>query len=291
MLGPLLPERSYDSIRGAFRPTNVTAEKLGLDASELTLKHLACAASILDWHGVVMLRDFVEPGLATAARAEADMLMARLNDALVTTDAQGQAGNIPWQVGGARFAGHRAILAQGRPLANLKSRDRATENGGIVDFFFLDKAARENGWHALSACCRRLQSGPVAEIIAAVSRAAPRQVNMLRNESVTRTRGLHIDNLKGNYKAFLYLGDVAKEDGPYAYVPGSHRRPDLLKREARLNGLKGLPETNSYAFESYEIAMPAKKGTLIISCQSGVHRGLPQRLGASRTVLVGNYRV
>jgi hypothetical protein len=291
MLGPLLPEWSYESIRTAFRPTNVTAEKLSLDARELTPNCLARAASILEWHGVVMLRNLVGPALAAVAYAEAQILMARLGEALATPGDHGQAGNILWQVGGARFAGHKAILAQGRPLANLKSRDRGTVNGGIIDLFFVEKAARENGWHALSACCGRLQTGPVADIIAAVSQATPRQVNMLRNDSVTSTRGLHIDNLKGSYKAFLYLSDVGKADGPYAYVPGSQLRPDLLKREARLNGLKGLPETNSYAFDGYEIAMPAKKGTVIISCQSGVHRGLPQCPGASRTVLVGNYRV
>ena len=290
MLGPLVPERSYDSIRLDFRPTNVTAEKLALDASDLTPKSLACAASILDWHGVVVLRDFMEPSLVAIARAEAEILTARLGCALAAPQDHGRAGNILWQVGGARFAGHKAILAQGRPLANLKSRDRGTVNGGIIDLFFLDKAAGENGWGALGACCKRLQAGPVAEIVAAVSRAGPRQVNMLRNDSVTRTRGLHIDNLKGSYKAFLYLSDVRKEDGAYAYVPGSHRRPDLLKREGRLNGLKGRPETDSYAFEGYEVVFPVKKGTVIVSCQSGVHRGLPQQPGASRTVLVGNYR-
>ena len=84
---------------------------------------------------------------------------------------------------------------------------------------------------------------------------------------------------------------LEREDGPYAYVPGSHRRPDLLKREARLNSLNGRPETNSYAFEGREVSFLVEKGTVIISCQSGVHRGMPQREGASRTVLVGNYRV
>jgi hypothetical protein len=182
-------------------------------------------------------------------------------------------------------------LAQGRPLANLRSRERGTINGGLIDFFYLDQAARENGWNALSACCGVLRGPPLAQIIAAVSPATPRQINMLRNDSITVTRGLHIDNLNGSYKAFLYLSDVrGKKDGPYAYVPGSHRRSDLLKREARLNSLKGRPETNSYAFEGREISFPVERGAVIISCQSGVHRGMPQQQGASRTVLVGNYR-
>jgi hypothetical protein len=73
-------------------------------------------------------------------------------------------------------------------------------------------------------------------------------------------------------------------------VPGSHRRLDLLRREARLNGLNGRRETDSCAFKGHELNCLVEKGTVIISCQSGVHRGMPQQEGASRTVLVGNYR-
>jgi len=291
LLGRFLAEPSYDSIRESFRPDDVTIADLSLDASKLTTKDLDRAAAILDWHGVVVLNGLVEPALSDAARHEADALVARVEQAVASPSDHGETGNILWQVGGALFSGHKAILAQGRPLANLRSRERGTTNGGLIDFFFLDHAARENGWNALDACCGVLKGPPLAQIIAAVSSAKPQQVNMLRNDSVTATRSLHIDNLDGSYKAFLYLSDVCgPEDGPYAYVPGSHRRLDLLKREARLNSLKGRPETNSYAFEGREISFPVERGTVIISCQSGVHRGMPQQEGASRTVLVGNYR-
>jgi len=291
LLGRFLAESSYAPISEAFAPVNVTIADLSLDASWLTAKDLDRAAAILDWHGVVVLNGLIDPALSDAARHEADALVARVEQAVASPFDHGQTGNILWQVGGALFSGHKAILAQGRPLANLRSRERGTTNGGLIDFFFLDRAAHENRWNALNACCGVLKGPPLAQIIAAVSPAKPQQVNMLRNDSVTATRGLHIDNLDGSYKAFLYLSDVCgPEDGPYAYVPGSHHRPDLLKREARLNSLNGRPETDSYAFEGREINFPVKRGTVIISCQSGVHRGMPQQEGASRTVLVGNYR-
>lgn len=249
------------------------------------------ASAVLDWHGIVVLRDFVPGARIDAARREADGIVARLQSALETPRQQGVADGIPWQVGGARFASHRAIMAQGRPLANLRSRERGTVNGGIIDLFFADKLAREQDFQALTDCCASLMTGAVSRIIASVSPARPAQVNLLRNDSVTATRGLHVDNLMGNYKVFLYLDDVRSvEDGAYAYIPGSHRRTDLLRREARLNALCGRPESDSHAFDGREIAFPARKGTAIISCQSGVHRGLPQQPGASRTVLVGNYR-
>jgi hypothetical protein len=291
LLGRFVTSRSYESIGRAFRPASVAAEDLSLAGTNLTAAGMDRAASLLDRHGVVVLRDFVDSALIEAARHEADLLTERLQRAIATASNDGEMGNILWQVGGARFPSHRMILAHGRPLANLRSRKRGTINGGIIDLFFLDRAARENGWTALLSCCACLQSGHIARIITAVSRTRPQQVNMLRNDSVTATRGLHVDNLDGSYKAFLYLSDVrGLADGPFAYVPGSHRRPDLLRREARLNSLKGIAENDSYAFNGREIAVAVSQGSVIISCQSGVHRGMPQQMGASRTVLVGNYR-
>lgn len=291
MLGRFLAEPSYGPIRNAFHPANVTAEELSVDAGWLTSRDMDCAAAILDWHGVVVLRNFVSPALVDAAHCEAEALTACIEKAIAAPQAHGQTGNIFWQVDGARFRSHNAILAHGRPLANL-SKKNGTPVGGVIDLFFLDLLARERGWDALAACCDSLKDGAIAQIVAAVSPARPRQVNMLRNDSVTATRGLHVDNLRGNYKAVLYLSDVrGMGDGPYAYVPGSQRRRDLLRREARLNSLNGRSETDSYAFQGHEIAFPVPKGSVIISCQSGVHRGMPQRFGASHTILVGNYRV
>jgi len=284
--------RSYESIGRAFHSADVTADDLSLAGAGLMGDRLDRAAALLDRHGVVVLRSFVRRDRIEAAQREADLVIAHLQEAFSAAKDHGRASGILWQVGGARFPGHQAILAHGRPLANIRSRDRGTINGGIIDLFFLDRAARENGWSALLSCCACLQSGLIPRIISAVSRARPQQVNMLRNDCVTATRGLHVDNLDGSYKAFLYLSDVrGLEDGPFAYVPGSHRRLDLLCREARLNSLKGRNENDSYAFRGHEIIFPVQKGTVIISCQSGVHRGMPQQPDASRTVLVGNYRV
>jgi hypothetical protein len=284
--------RSYESIGRAFHPANVTIEDLSLAGADLVAESMDRATAILDRHGVVVLRDFLPCAQTETAYREAELMIARLQEAFTAAQDYGRAANILWQVGGARFSSHKAILAHGHPLANIRSRERGTVNGGIIDLFFLDKAAKENGWTALLSCCACLQCGLIPRIVAAVSRARPKQVNLLRNDSVTATRGLHVDNLDGSYKAFLYLSDVrGLADGPFAYVPGSHRRPDLIRREAQLNSLKGRAENDSHAFYGREIVFPVQKGSVIVSCQSGVHRGMPQQPGASRTVLVGNYRV
>lgn len=291
VLGHLVGEESFAAIGQAFRPHNVTAEALTVDAgTPFTSERAAAAQKLLGRYGIVVLRNFIAPPLADAARREADQFMAHLHRAMQAPSDHGDVDGVLWQVGGARLAGHSAILGQNRPVVNMRSRERGTVNGGIVDLFFIDRAAREHGWGGLSACIARMGSEMVTRLVASVSPARLAHMNMLRSDGVTATRGLHVDNLDGSYKLFVYLSDVAGlDDGPYAYVPGSHRCGGLLRREARLNTLCGRPENDSHSFDGYEMPLPVPKGTAILSCQSGVHRGMPQREGASRTVLVAKF--
>jgi hypothetical protein len=246
------------------------------------------ASDLLRRYGVVVLRNFIAHALADAARREAEAVATRIAEASDSSAVHGEVDGMPWQVGGSLFRDHTAMLEQKQSIANMRSRDRDTPNGGVIDIFFIAEAARTKRWVALDTCCAALRKA--APLVSAVADARPAQINLLHNSSVTSTRGLHVDNLDGSYKAFLYLGDVRTDDGPYAYVPGSHRRADLLRREARLNSLLGYVETDSHAFEDLALSFPVPKGTLIVSCQSGVHRGLPQQPDASRSVLVANFR-
>jgi len=282
-LGRFIDETAYGTIRQAFEPSSITATDLTLDAFDIP-----AASGVLQHHGIVVMQNFIEPALADDARHEAEAMATRIGEAADGLAPHGEIEGIPWQVGSTLFHGHTAILKHGQPIANMRSRDRATPNGGVIDFFFVAEAARAKGWQALDSCCAAMHK--IAPLVRAVSDARPAQTNLLHNSSVTNTRGLHVDNLHGSYKAFLYLSDVRPEDGPYAYVPGSHRRADLLRREARLNSLLGCAETDSHAFDGLALSFPVPKGALIVSCQSGVHRGLPQKPGASRSVLVANFR-
>jgi len=284
LVGHLVGPSAYVAIRNAFDAPRPEQAALTTRVGDVR------AATILDRHGVVILEQAIDPGLADAARQEADALTARLRAALEGAADQGIVDGVIWQVGGVRFPKHGDIDAQARPVANLRSRDRATMNGGVIDIFAIDKAARENGWPAMAACAGFLRHGAVAALVGAVSAARFKRINLLRNDGVGNTRGLHVDNLVGSYKAFLYLGDVLRlSDGPYAYVPGSHRCGDLLRRQARLNSLRGRADTDAPGFDGLEMPLPVAKGTVIVSCQSGVHRGLPQRADATRSVLVGSY--
>lgn len=294
VFGDLVGPQSYAPIRKAFTPIATTQAEFTLPSASLLLlteSGIAQAAAILRDYGIVVLESGLGEELLDAARSEADVLVARINAAIDVPENTGEVGNLLWQVGYEKYASYDRVAELNRPVANLRSRERGTMNGGLIDVFSVEKAAWENGWWALGACCRLLVSDTVVRIVEMMAPRTCGPCNLLRNDFVTVTRGLHVDNMRDHYKAFLYLSDVGDlGDGPYAYVPGTQRRQDLLQREARLNSLADKPISDSLAFKGYEVPVLGAKGTIIISCQSGVHRGLPQRIGASRTVLVSSFR-
>ncbi len=286
LFGNRIGEARYAAIGHDLHPTATSPGEVTCPDPHDTIT----AAALLKRHGIVVLPGLVDAALAAQARREIDIFIARLRHALDDPADCGMVEDIFWQVGGVRFPSYRALAAHDRPVVNLTGRAGSGPNAGIIDIFRVDRAARQQGWRTLSACCAALAAPPVASLVAAVSSRRPDQFHLLRNDSVADTRRLHWDNLNGCYKAFLYLSPVVRaDDGAYAYVPGSHRRQDLTRREARLNSLTGRREQDSFAFAGREIAVLGDAGTVIVSCQDGIHRGLPQRWGASRSVLVCNY--
>jgi hypothetical protein len=113
----------------------------------------------------------------------------------------------------------------------------------------------------------------------------PKNLNLYINHSVTSTRGFHVDSNYRSIKGFIYLTDVNTiEDGPYCFVKGTHIDTPFSKVNKSL-GEKEAPFINILDI----IPVLGKKGTLILSDQSGIHRGIPQRIGSIREVLVMRY--
>jgi len=104
---------------------------------------------------------------------------------------------------------------------------------------------------------------------------------------------LHADTFHPTVKAWLFLTDVSDEDGPFVYVPGSHRAtPQRLAWErARsvqaASGLDRLSSRGSLRIEESELAslglppprrFPVKANTLIVADTNGFHaRGSSSR--------------
>jgi hypothetical protein len=76
---------------------------------------------------------------------------------------------------------------------------------------------------------------------------------------------LHADTFHATVKAWLFLTDVAEDDGPFVYVPGSHRAdaPRLAWEDARARATHGLDRLSS-------------RGSLRIAPEELPGLGLPQ---------------
>ncbi|WP_092688431.1 phytanoyl-CoA dioxygenase family protein [Halorientalis regularis] len=134
----------------------------------------------------------------------------------------------------------------------------------------------------------------IAEIIstAADETFSADHINVYWNRSVTNTRGFHADTYTNKFKSFVYLTDVPDRSyGPYTYIPGTHQMSlAKVKVSELVNKVKGNPSTDAVFYdESEAVHCTAPKGTLIISDQSGYHRGYPQEEGRERMILSAAY--
>jgi len=106
---------------------------------------------------------------------------------------------------------------------------------------------------------------------------------------------LHADSFHASMKAWLFLNPVAEEDGPFTYVPGSHRfTPERVEWEHRRSladpqaidrlSARGSPRVDASGLaqmklgEAQALALP--ENTLVVADTAGFHaRGAARRPG------------
>ena len=158
----------------------------------------------------------------------------------------------------------------------------------MLDIFFIERSIKSIESIDQKNLIRILKSACQQEIV-------PLRTNAYLNDGVQNTRGYHIDNTQPIiYKALIYLTNVPdKSYGPYSCVKRSHRfsfyvylniiRNLFIKK----NGSTDTPLHNKKLI----IHCLGKKGTLILSNQNAIHRGLPQEIGKKRIALILNFLV
>jgi len=114
--------------------------------------------------------------------------------------------------------------------------------------------------------------------------------------------GFHFDNLQRRLKAFIYLEDVALENGPFTYIKGS-QDPHSFNKYTKMQKhyIEGSDTAESYDHSYYSKAeeealglwdkatpMIAPAGTVIIAETRGLHVAAPITKG-TRRVLVNYY--
>ena len=116
---------------------------------------------------------------------------------------------------------------------------------------------------------------------------------------------LHADTFHPTAKFWLFLHDVGPDDGPFSYVPGSHRlTPQRLQWEHQQSmaaarqadrhhsaGSFRLPEAELAALGYGDVDIfPVEANTLVVADTFGFHRRTPSRRPTIRTSLYGIVR-
>lgn len=116
---------------------------------------------------------------------------------------------------------------------------------------------------------------------------------------------LHRDTFHSTVKLWFFLGDVAEEDGPFAYVMGSHRTTRARYQweyERALGCSTPGSRSTSGSFRIDESELPAmglpaptrfpvKANTLVIADVRGFHRRSRARAGARRLAVHASLRL
>jgi hypothetical protein len=110
--------------------------------------------------------------------------------------------------------------------------------------------------------------------------------------------GWHRDAHGFQYKSILYLSDVTEMNGPFEYLPGSHKR-----WRATFDTMIGdLPPAPKTRYEPAAVerlvgrfgikmrSFPGRAGTLLLVNSSGIHRGRPLRSGTRHALTNYFYR-
>lgn len=103
----------------------------------------------------------------------------------------------------------------------------------------------------------------------------------------------HVDTFLKQFKSMMYLDDVDVGNGPFSYIPGSHRKRDFFIKKQ----IKGNDKYKSTVFDDTEVSpfvdqeeqICAPAGSLLMMDVGAIHRGAPQDK-RSRSVLM-NYIV
>ncbi|SBO42362.1 hypothetical protein [Cyanobium sp. NIES-981] len=242
-----------------------------------SLRRKACQQ--LRRHGLLLLRRAVD-----AQRMEA---LAEVEHSAWRHASQGSAGdrNAPVLLNRGQeraIRGYRRLVAARKAVISI----RANEDNGMLDVFHPERL--EPHLHDLVVTSLR---EPLVTALLEQAFATPFHVrarNLYVNRGVTSTRGFHTDGGGIKAKAFLYLSDVESlAEGPFCYVPGSHRRPWLRWLNRGLFRGRGV-RRDDCPWLPLQRALPVfcAAGDMVVAMQHGVHRGLPQQPTAERTVLL-----
>ena len=248
----------------------------------------------LDQFGVCVLENFINPGVAIEAGLEVESYFddhIRQHKDLTSDSTYIEDDDALWQSDYAWSANYLQLAKHVKPVVNIRSHQEGVDDSGMVDIFGVDRLARSANLNRLSAILKTASDSVASKAIKQVIGYPQQQANLYINRSVVQTRGPHIDNNNSPHKLFVYLSDVTSQDnGPYCYLPGSHKRRRWMSFERLKNAVNGYPSTEVSSVDRASLCkLLGAAGTAVITCQSGIHCGWPQQDSGRRLALVVNF--
>ena len=248
-----------------------------------TEKDYQKASKILQDHGIVIVQSFLRPANIEGAVAKIGSWLDQVSQKIDQGESY-EDDRIAVQIGVGKLTSYEALATYSKPVATV----RAGADQGMIDIFNVDGLVGDHRDDLRTPFSNPWLLKLLADYHEGLS---PQNLNLYLNRSITKTRGFHVDNFERNLKGFVYLSDVAfLSDGPYCYVKGTNKPSVWQAANKKVSELFAAP--TEAPFVNFESILPvlAKAGSLILSDQSGVHRGIPQAQGAERQVLVMRYK-
>lgn len=244
------------------------------------------ATTILKTEGIVVVPNYFERALADDIHEYIDSELKKLDINTANMEDE-DLDHLYIHRSGKTFGSYADRQNYSKAVADI----RRGKDEGMIDIFNVDKAFPEQ----LANLRQSLEQPSLLEVI---SEAGYRSVkttnlNIYINRDILHTRGFHIDSIEPNLKGFIYLTDVGElSKGPYCYVRKTHVDDNPVRQlNATLSALAKRAATDA-PFVDPALVTPvvARKGDLVISDQSGIHRGIPQARGSERYMAVMRYK-
>lgn len=234
--------------------------------------------------GIVVVPDFLPRDIVDKLRNDIEFLCSEIKEFQDSNERLSERESVLYQRGIARLSGYEELSSYGKSVVQV----REGQDDGMVDVFNADILLPELG-KRLRPYFESLSDKGILGRVGGC--AKPTNLNIYINESVTETRGFHVDSYASEIKAFIYLTDVSSlDDGPYTYVKGSHLDGAFQRLNKTISS--DLPNQTEFPVVPIKDVVPviANRGALVISDQGGAHRGFPQASGASRVVAVMKFK-
>jgi hypothetical protein len=265
--------------------SGLSAAELQSRTAEVTVNNintpdgLSRAKQVLEEYGIIIIPSVLGADVCQRVQQRVESLYGKYS---AYGQSEYEEERFLYQAGSGKLKGYHQLSNHTKTVFYV----RKGQDEGMVDIFNCDIAFPEE----FREVRKSFETEEILYLLAYKS-IKPKNLNTYINRGIRQTRGFHVDSYSEQIKAFIYMTDVKDlGDGPYTFVKKSHKESPYRRANRKLG--EGMdPGTEAPVLDPSAITpVLAARGSMIISDQSGVHRGWPQLESGKRLVAVMNYK-